>query len=648
MEPSVKDEAPVEAEPTRYENLPKLLKICFLILTIAGVGLAAYQMLLGAKILSQGYYYLIFGLFEACVFFILPLRKKDRGRLPWYDLVLAAVALGIPIYFYLNVFEITQVGWYPPPSPFIFALALIYCLVILEGSRRMGGWVFFALCLFLWLYPLFAEHMPGLLYGLSYSFDHITGFCTFGGDGIIGMPGRVMGDILIGFLIFAGMLIASGAGNFFLNLALALLGRFRGGPAKVAVVSSGFFGSLSGSIISNVVATGSITIPAMKRMGYPAHYAAAVEACASTGGTFMPPVMGVIVFVMVYMTGIDYTTIIVAAAIPAILYYLGLLLQVDAYAAKAGLKGLPREQIPSLKTTLKEGWPFVAVLIFLVWGLLYMRWSWSTPYYAAGLLFVLSFCSKKTMLTPRKLIDAFVIMGKMIAQTMALVLPFAFILAGLVLTGVAPAFTSGLVAFGGGNIVLILAIGVVSCYILGIMGMDIAAYIFLSVSMAPALIAVGGLNELAVHLFIVYYAMLAAITPPVAIAAFVAAAIAGASPMKTGMTAMRLGVVIYFIPLFFIFHPVLILQEGSAFETVYLFILCLLGIVFIAGGMEGHLLRIGRLKLWERPLLVIAGLLIAYPGWIYTIIGAVLAAAVIAIIFMRRKAVGEKLITGGW
>lgn len=650
---SKNEEGGVEYQPTRYENLPKLVKIIFLVLTIAGVGLATIYVLgfsFGGRVVitTTGYYYLLFGLFEASAFLILPMRKKDRGGIPWYDLVLAAVALGIPIYYFLNAYTIISVGWVPAPSTLVFASALVFCLLMLEGSRRMGGWVFFALCLFLGLYPLFADHMPGLLYGISYPFTHITSFCVFSGEGIVGMPGRVMGEILMGFLIFAGMLIASGAGDFFLNLAQGLMGRFRGGPAKVAVVSSGFFGSLSGSIISNVVATGSITIPAMKRLGYPAHYAAAVEACASTGGAFMPPVMGVIVFVMVYMTGIDYATIIVAAALPAILYYFGLLLQVDAYAAKVGLKGLPREELPSLKTTLKEGWPFVAVLAFLVWGLLYMRWSWSTPYYAAGLLFVLSFSSKKTMLTPRRLIDAFVTMGRMIAQTMALVLPFAFILAGLVLTGTSPAFTSGLVAFGGGNIALILAIGVVACYILGIMGMDIAAYIFLSVSMAPALIQAGNLNTLAVHLFIVYYAMLAAITPPVAIAAFVGAAVAGASPMKTGLTAMRLGVVIYFIPFFFLFNPALLLQGTTPLEVIPLFILCLLGIIFIAGGLEGHLLRIGRLELWARPLLVVAGLLIAYPAWMLTIIGAALAAAVIAIISIRRKAVGEKLLPGGW
>jgi TRAP-type uncharacterized transport system fused permease subunit len=239
-------------------------------------------------------------------------------------------------------------------------------------------------------------------------------------------------------------------------------------------------------------------------------------------------------------------------------------------------------------------------------------------------------------------------MGRIIAQTFALVLPFTFLLAGLILTGTAAAFTAGLITMGSSNIAVILVIGVAACYLLGLIGMGITAYIFLSVSMAPALIAIGDLNVLAVHLFIIYFAMLSSITPPVAIAAFVAAAIAGAGPIRTAWTAMRLGVVIYFIPFFFLFKPALILQDSTIFESAYLFVLCLLGIVFIAAGLEGHLLKIGRLELWARPSIAVAGFCIAYPGWMVTLIGAILAVAVITIIFIRRKAVGEKLLIVGW
>jgi len=618
-----------EFEHVRYAYLPLPARIVFVALTVCGVALATVFMLgYAGKMSDTAYYYILFAIFGSAAFLILPLRKRDRTRLPWYDILITLLAFGIPLFFYTNAFAIQHSGWMPPPQNYILAFSLVYCLIMLEAARRMGGLIFFLLCLFFWLYPLYANHMPGILYGMNWPWDYVISFCTFGGEGIIGLPGRVMGQILIGFLIFAGMLIASGAGDFFLKMSIGLLGRFRGGPAKVAVLSSGFFGSLSGSIISNIVSTGSITIPAMKRMGYPAHYAGAIEACASTGGVLMPPVMGVVAFVMAIMTQIEYAEIIKAAAIPALLFYFGLLVQVDAYAAKTGMKGLPRDEIPSKRETFKEGWMFIAVLIFLIWGLLYMRWSVITPFYAAGLLFFLSLTSKKTALTPRRLAGAFAQIGILIAQTMALILPFAFILAGMVLTGMSSAFTSGLVGMAGDNVFMILLLGIVACYLLGIMGMDLAAYIFLAVSMAPALIEVGNLNVLAVHLFIVYYSMLAAITPPVAIGAFIASALAGASPIKTGLTAMRLGSVIYFIPLFFIFNPELILQ-GSPLVALYLFLFCIIGIWVLTGGLEGYLLKIGKTRLWARPFLVVGGLAIAYPDWYATAGGFILVIPVL-------------------
>ena len=632
-------QAKARFEHVRYDYLPLPARIVFIALTVCGVALATVFMLgYAGRMSDTAYYYILFAIFGSAAFLILPLRKSDRARLPWYDILITLLAFGIPLFFYANAFAIQHSGWMPPPQNYILAFSLVYCLIMLEAARRMGGLVFFLLCLFFWLYPLYANHMPGFLYGMSWPWDYVISFCTFGGEGIIGLPGRVMGQILIGFLIFAGMLIASGAGDFFLNMSLGMLGRYRGGPAKVAVLSSGFFGSLSGSVISNIVSTGSVTIPAMKRMGYPAHYAGAIEACASTGGVLMPPVMGVVAFVMAIMTQIEYAEIIKAAAIPAILFYFGLLVQVDAYAAKTGLKGLPRNEIPSKLKTLKEGWAFVAVLIFLVWGLLYMRWSAITPFYAAGLLFLLSFSSKRTALTPRRLANAFAKMGILISQTMALILPFAFILAGMVLTGMSSALTAGIVGLAGGNVYMILLLGIVACYLLGIMGMDLAAYIFLAVSMAPALVNCG-LNVLAVHLFIVYYSMLAAITPPVAIGVFVASALAGSSPMKTGLSAMRLGSVIYFIPLFFIFNPELILQ-GPPLVSLYLFILCIIGIWVLAGGLEGYMLKVGEIRNWARPLLAIGGLAIAYPDWYATLGGFAMVVPLLYMQYIRNRRKG--------
>jgi TRAP transporter 4TM/12TM fusion protein len=459
---------------------------------------------------------------------------------------------------------------------------------------------------------------------------------VFGDAGMIGLPSVIIGDILIGFLLFAGMLLATGAGEFFLKIAQAFLGGFRGGPAKVAVVSSGFFGSLTGSSLSNVVATGSVTIPAMKRMGYSPELAGAIEACASTGGVFMPPIMGAVAFVMAAFLNIEYRTIIIAAAVPSVLYYLGLLMQVDSYAAKNGLKGFSREELPAIKQTLKEGWIYLTVFFFLLWGLLYMRWEMYTPYYATALMFFLSFFRKKTMMTFTKIIEVLIRVGTIITQSMAIILPIGFIVAGLTIPGTSNSFSAGLIQLAGGNLYLVILIGIAVCYILGMAGMLVSAYIFLAVTLAPALVELGGLNVLAVHLFIIYYAMLSCLTPPVAVVAFLGASIAGASPMKTSLISMRLGFVKYFIPIFFLFNPTLIFQ-GKVLDGFYHFAASIVGVVIIAGGLDGYLIGIGRLGMISRFFFIASGLLIAFPQWNTTLVGSVFTLVIIMTNIIRRK-----------
>jgi len=629
-------------EVTRYTGLAGWQKTIFLTLATLGIAVAVIYLFgisfQGAVLVNAEYYWLFIGLFMTCVFLILPGRKKDKG-IPWYDWIAAAATFGISFYIFLNAYELAVTGWKNIP------LGIIIWILLMEGGRRTGGPIYLAVILILGLYPLFAAYMPGIFEGISFSFTQTITAHVFRFEGLMGIATKVVAEIILGFLVFAGVLIATGGADFFLNLAMGILGRFRGGPAKVAVLSSGFFGSLSGSVFSNIVATGSVTIPAMKKTGYPPHYAGAIEACASTGGVLMPPVMGAVAFVMCVVIGIDYSAVIVAAAIPAILYYFGLLMQVDAYAAKTGLTGMRREEIPSMKRTLIQGWPFVAVLVFLVWGLLWMRWQYMTPWYAAALMVVLSFWRKETMMTPKRLLNTLVITGRLITQTAGIILPIGFVVSGLTITGVTGSFTAGLVTLGGGNIFLVLIVGVIACYIMGMAGLSIVAYIFLAVTLAPAVVEIANLNVLATHLFIIYYAMLAGITPPVAASAFLAGTMAGAHPMTTAFRAMRLGVVIYFIPFFFVFNPALIL-EGPPLEALYLFILCLIGIVFIAGGVEGYLLKFGLVRMGARLPLVIAGVLIGFPEWWTTIAGAILAVVVIAIMLLtkNRKAIGEKMV----
>lgn len=632
------------AEITRYPNLPQPLKVWFLILSTAGLLLAilcifniSYQ---GKVFLPAQYYYLLIAFYSSNVFLIMPGRKKD-DKVPWFDLIAAFLTFCIAFYFFLNAWEITNVGWRTPPTPFHLVFGLILSILILESGRRMAGNVYLAVCLFFSAYPIFASQMPGIFFGTPLSFANTIGTHVFTTEGMLGLPAKIMGDIIIGFLLFAAVLIASGAGDFFVKFALSSFGKFRGGPAKVSCLSSALFGTISGSAVSNVVADGAITIPTMIGVGFPPARAAAIEACASTGGILMPPVMGAVAFVMAAFLGITYRDVCIAASIPAILYYFGLLTQIDAYSAARGLKGLSREDIPSFKKTVKSGWPYLAIIVFLGWGLLYMEWEMYTPWYASALMFFLSFFSRETMMTPKKIIGGLATAGQIITTTMGAMMPIAFIIAGLTVTGSAASFTSGIVTLGGGNVFLILVLGAVACYILGMAGMLVSAYIFLAVTLAPAVIQAGHLNTIAVHLFIVYWAMLSCITPPVAMAVFVAAAIGRTDPMKTGLHAIRLAVVTYFIPFFFVYNPALVFQ-GRLFESLYLFVLALLGIVFISAGMEGYLWMYGKLKFWARPILVVGGFLIVLPETYTTIVGAAIILFTIGVLKITGKDITAK------
>jgi TRAP transporter 4TM/12TM fusion protein len=632
MDPKVKEK--IEVEVTRLGKLPRWQSLIFMVIAILGIGLSIFYIFGGSfegrVLLDVEYYWLFIGLFSAAVFIIMPGRKADKARLPWYDLVLAGLILVICFYCFTNARDMSISGWKNIP------LGVIIWLLMMEAARRGGGISYLLVVLLIGIYPLFADSFPGIFQGIKYGFPQTIEAHVFRNEGMMGITTKVIAEIILGFLVFAGVLIASGAGDFFIDLANALLGQVRGGPAKVAVVSSAFFGSLSGSALSNVVGTGCVTIPTMKRIGYPGHYAGAVEACASTGGVIMPPVMGAIAFVMAVTISVDYSVIMVSAVIPSLLYYFGLLMQVDGYAAKVGLRGLPKEEIPSLRKVLARGWPYLTVLFFLVWGLLFMRWEYMAPWYAAVLMIPLSYLNRDTRMTPKRLFKTLGQVGELITQTSAIIIPIGFVVSALTITGVTGSVTSGLVTLGGGNLFLVLVFGVAACYVMGMAGLSIVAYIFLSVTLAPAVIKMGGLNVIAVHLFILYYAMLAGITPPVAAASFLGAAIAGAPPMKTALTSMRLGIVIYFVPFFFVFQPALVLQ-GDLTPLLYLLPMCVIGIILIAAGCEGYLLKIGNVRPWARVPLVIAGFLFSLPEMITTIIGFVAAVIIIPILWLQKK-----------
>jgi TRAP transporter 4TM/12TM fusion protein len=550
-------------------------------------------------------------------------REKEAG---WLSYVPAALSLGVMLFLVTKSNELAFSTWIPA-NEWQLAVAAVVFVLIMEAARRLGGMIFVVIVLFFALYPVFAEYMPGILWGPPTSLERTIAYNVYSNDALLGVVTRVVGETLIGFLILAALLVATGAADFFLKLAMAMMGTARGGPAKVAVLSSGFFGSLSGSIFANVVGTGAVTIPSMRRAGFPGYYAGALEACASTGGMLMPPVMGAVAFIMADFTSTEYAVIVVAAVIPSLLYYFGLYCHVDSYSARHGFKGLPRSELPTVKEALKDGWPFLAVLLFLIWGLVVMRWERLTPFYASGLLIALTFVKRSMWLSPKKIPEILLEISKLLSQTMGLLLPTSFILGGLMGTGVAPIIASELVRIGGDNVALVLLIGVGVCILFGMLGMIVAAYLMLALTLAPALEQMG-MNTLAIHMFIAYYSMLAAITPPVALAAFIASRIADSDPMQTSWHACRLGIVLYFIPIFFLFEPALIFQ-GPLIDTFIWTFFAVIGIVLIAGASEGRLLGFGLLRPWARAVLFAAGLLVAFPNWQSCVVGGILAVAVI-------------------
>lgn len=625
-------EAFIDRTYERYKSLPLIIRICILLMSLGGIcasiiyifGLTYYVGL--PAIFDISYYFFLMAMFMPMVYLLMPAYKKE---------VTAGVFSYVPaiLFFVLAMFLTTKgralnYQTWIPPNEWQMWLSVAMFLLVLEAGRRVGGTIFLCIVIFFGLYPVFAEYMPGIMWGPPMTVARTLAFNVYSSDALLGIVTRVVGETLIGYLILAALLVATGAADFFLKIALALMGTARGGPAKVAVIASGFFGSLSGSIFGNVVGTGSVTIPSMKRAGFPNYYAGALEACASTGGMLMPPVMGAVAFIMADFTGTEYAVIVVAAIIPSVLYYFGLYCHVDAYAAKHGLDGLPRIELPSIRQTLKDGWPFIAVLFFLIWGLVWMRWERLTPFYASALLLALTLTKASLRLKIDQLPKILFEIGKLLSQTMALLLPTSFILGGLMGTGVAPEITSSLVRLGGDNVALVLAIGVLVCILFGMMGMLVAAYLMLAITLAPALESIAGLNTLAVHLFIAYYAMLAAITPPIALAAFIASRISDSDPMQTSWHAARLGIVLYFIPFFFLFEPALIFQGPLHLTAIWLFF-NIIAIVILSGASEGRLLGYGLLRGWARAVLFASGLLIGFPEWQSTVVGLVIVGLVL-------------------
>ncbi len=592
------------------------LRVATTILVFLAVNQAFnFHFFLGYTLLSNKYMYSILIIVIPSIFVLIPFSSSgSKLAVPKVDLILVLLSVIILSWFIANSYDMMANGWElaAPKHAQYFSIALWF--IVFEASRRSGGLGLAIIVGLISLYPLFAEIMPGPIRGFSFDLGTAAGYHAMSDESIIGIPLRAFSNLVIGFLIFGAALQHTGAGKFFINLAFSLLGHIRGGPAKVAIVASGLMGSMSGSVVTNVMTTGVMTIPAMRKIKLSAPFAAGVEACASTGGVLMPPVMGATAFIMANFLETSYASVALAAIIPSLLYFLGLFIQIDARAATEQLKGLDRNELPSLGQTLRDGWYYIFAFALLVYLLLFLRREMLAPFYAAPLLIVINqVFSPKTRWGIKDLISFIDSLSRLFAELVGVLAGIGLIVGALSMTGLAGTLVNDLLSIAGGSSIILLVIGAITSFILGI-GMTVtAAYIFLAILLAPALISTG-MNPLAVHMFIFYWGMLSFITPPVALGAFAAASVAKAPPMKTGLEAMRLGSVIYFIPFFFVLDPALVLV-GSASQILPSLALVLAGIFIFSASMQGYLYGVGNLKIIDRVIMFFGSLLLPLPGY---------------------------------
>jgi len=534
---------------------------------------------------------LVLGLAMAVVFLVRPIRRgTPRTRLPWYDALFALAAIAASAYVAINYPQMLR-GFFRPSTEGILATSTIF-LLLLEALRRSAGWPLVIVVLAFAGYALVGHLVEGSLQTREVRLSRMIYYLGIDTTGILGLVLLIGVTVVIPFVLFGQLLAASGGAAFFNDLALGLMGRFRGGAAKISVLASSLFGSINGIVVSNILATGVVTIPLMKKSGFRPEKAAAIEATASNGGQLMPPVMGAVAFLMADFLQISYAEVAIAALIPSLLYYVALFVQADLEAAKGGILSVPARDIPRLLKVMARGWAFLLPFAVLVYALFTLQREPETAaLYACGVVTLLGFAIGygAQKLTLADVWNCIVRTGVSSADILMIAAAAGVIMGILQLTGLGFALTMFLVSIGAGNIVLLLVLAALLCILLG-MGMPtLGVYVLLAVLIAPALVEVG-VQPLAAHLFILYLGMMSFVTPPVAIAAFFAANLARAEPMKTGLFAMRFSWTAYIIPFLFVFAPTLLMQ-GSPASIFLAIVTAVVGVWFISAGMIGYGLR---------------------------------------------------------
>ena len=517
-------------------------------------------------------------------------------------------------------------------SDILFAILLI--IAIFEACRRKMGNPLVIITLVFVAYAFLGKYIPGFLNQPGMTLKKFTSLVYLTTDGIFGSPLYASASYVVLFVLLGAIMSVSGIGDYMTNLATSLFGHMRGGPAKVAVVASGFFGSISGSPTANVIGTGTFTIPMMKKNGFEPEFAAAVEATASTGGAIMPPIMGSTAFIMAEMLGIPYTAVAKAALIPAILYFLAVLFGVDIYAAKHGLKGIPRSQLPKVRSMLKQIY-MLAPLIFLIFCMAVFNMT----IVRSGLLtiivtLVLVEINPKTRMTKEQWLQIPVQTVKS-AVSVGIACAMAGIISGVIMgSGLGYRISSILTSVAGTSMLLLLVLTMVVSLIMGMGVPTTAAYLVLASLVAPTMIQLG-IPPLAAHMFIFYFGCISSITPPVALAAYAGAGLAGCDPNKTGYKAFRLAFCSFLMPYLFVYNPVL-LMEGGVLDILWSLVTALIGAYLLASGFEGFFFR-WSLKWFERPLMILGAVMLIVPGMVTDLVGIAIIVVEFVTEFMFKR-----------
>lgn len=582
------------------------------------------------------------------IFLVYPASKKSRQTgMAWYDWLWALGAIGSVGYLIHQYQDLMTVRG-GIPNTLDISFAIITTLVVLEAARRVTGWILIIFALIFLTYPFISsmDFMPNSLLTRPYDLGDIFGQLYLKTEGIFSSAIGASVTFIFLFILFGSFLAKSGMGQLFNDIALALAGDKQGGPAKVAVISSGFMGSINGAAVANVVSTGAFTIPLMKKIGYHKNFAGAVEASASVGGQILPPIMGASAFIMAETTGVSYGTIALAALLPALLYYLGVIAQVHFRAGKQNLKGLPKDQLPKFKEIMKARGHMLLPIVALVWFLVESVPIGYAAAYTIGITVLISQIRKETRMGIKEVIEALEDGAKQSLSVMAACAVVGIVIGVVNLTSFGTVITSSIVTLGAGSLFFTLFLTMIASMILGMGLPSIPAYIITATMAAPAL-ASFGIPVLVAHMFVFYFGIFANITPPVALASFAGAGIAQGDPMKTGWQSLRLALAGFIVPFMFVYNPHMLMIETAnvgvmaktfplpnVIDIVSVVISSIIGVLGLSASVEGYFKQ--PMAIWQRIILAIGSLMLIVPELTTDLVGIAIVAAMILLNYRQK------------